>query len=56
MTVDGTPKGAKGSDLRDQRVRAVLTPRKTSAAPAPTNNTSPAALRTSPSTGESKKP
>jgi lipopolysaccharide export system protein LptA len=56
MTVDGTPKGAKGSDLRDQRVRAVLTPRKTSATPAPTNNNSPAALRTSPSTGESKKP
>ena len=58
MTVDGTPKGAKGSDLRDQRVRAVLTPRKTSAtpAPAPTTNTTPPALRTSPSTGESKQP
>ncbi len=73
MTVDGMPKGAKGGDLRDQRVRAVLTPRKTSAstaatapatapatasatAPATGSNIAPPALRTSPSTGESKKP
>lgn len=58
MTVDGLPKGSPAVAGRDQRVRAVLTPRKT--APAPAAQTAPAStaptLRISPSTGESKKP
>lgn len=57
MTVDGLPKGTQATDPRDQRVRAVLTPRKTSPAttpPAP--KTAIPALRISPNTGESKKP
>ena len=55
MTVDGLPQGTAATDSRDQRVRAVLTPRKTttpSTAPAPVAP----ALRISPNTVESKKP
>ena len=56
MTVDGLPKGAQATNGRDQRVRAVLTPRKTTTAP----NAAPVpvapALRISPNTLESKKP
>ena len=58
MTVDAPPKGAKATDPRDQRVRAVLTPRKT-VTPS-TTTTAPTsaapALRTSPNAGESQKP
>jgi lipopolysaccharide export system protein LptA len=56
MTVDAPPKGAKATDPRDQRVRAVLTPRKagTPAPPAPAS--AAPALRTSPNAGESQKP
>ena len=59
MTVDGLPKGTPG---RDQRVRAVLTPRKTSSATSPAATTAtpspPTApvLRISPGSPESKKP
>jgi len=63
MTVDGLPKGAGTMGSREQRVRAVLTPRKTStastpAAPSAAPSAAPVApaLRTSPMTGESKKP
>ena len=61
MTVDGLPKGTQATDSREQRVRAVLTPRKTTTAP----STAPApaapapaipALRISPNTVERKKP
>ncbi len=57
MTVDRPAAGTKATDPLDQRVRAVLTPRKTNPAttpPAP----SPAipALRVSPGTAESSKP
>jgi len=57
MTVDRPAAGTKATDPRDQRVRAVLTPRKTNPAttpPAP----SPAipALRVSPGKAESSKP
>lgn len=58
MAVDGLPKDSPTIAGRDQRVRAVLTPRKTASAPAA--QTAPASnaptLRISPSTGESKKP
>jgi lipopolysaccharide export system protein LptA len=59
MTVDGLPKATPG---RDQRVRAVLTPRKTNSATSPTATTAtpspPIApvLRVSPGSPESKKP
>lgn len=56
MTVDGLPKGTPG---RDQRVRAVLTPRKTTTANTPgATPTAPKApvLRISPGAPESKKP
>ena len=63
MTVDRAVQGSQATDTRDQRVRAVLTPRKTSpATPPPGPSASPApssalpALRTSPSSTESKKP
>ena len=60
MTVDRPAPGTKSTDPRDQRVRAVLTPRssKSAAAPAAAPSASPAlpALRLSPGTGESKKP
>lgn len=58
MTVDAPPKGAKATDPRDQRVRAVLTPRKTVTPSPPTTAPTSAApaLRTSPSAGESQKP
>ena len=60
MTVDRPSAGAKATDPRDQRVRAVLTPRKTTPttvqpvqqAPSPTLP----ALRVSPTTPEGKKP
>lgn len=57
MTVDGLPKGAKSTDNRDQRVRAVLTPRKNN--PATTPPVPPAAfpaLRINPGAAESSKP
>lgn len=60
MTVDAPSKGAKATDPRDQRVRAVLTPRKTVTPPTTAPTTAPAsaapALRTSPNAGESQKP
>ena len=62
MTVDGLPKTAqppKGSAATagDQRVRAVLTPRKQAAPAAPTApGTTAPALRTSPTAAESQKP
>jgi lipopolysaccharide export system protein LptA len=58
MTVDPLPQGNKTTDNKDQRVRAVLTPRKTipasTASPAPTSNLP--ALRVSPGTREVNKP
>jgi len=58
MTVDGQAKGTSATSNRDQRVRAVLTPRKNNSAPTPPAPAAPAmpALRTSPTLGESKKP
>jgi lipopolysaccharide export system protein LptA len=58
MTVDGLPKGTQATNGRDQRVRAVLTPRKTTAAPNAVPTPAPAvpALRLSPNPLESKKP
>ncbi len=63
MTVDSTAQGAKPTDPSDQRVRAVLTPRKTtpaSALSAPSSTPAPSSalppLRTSPATNEGKKP
>lgn len=56
MTVDAPSKGAKATDPRDQRVRAVLTPRKTVTAPTTAPTSAAPALRTSPNTGESQKP
>ncbi|PIT83180.1 lipopolysaccharide transport periplasmic protein LptA [Limnohabitans sp. 15K] len=57
MTVDRPSPGTKATDPRDQRVRAVLTPRKTTPVTAPpaTNSALPA-LRVSPAATESKKP
>jgi len=55
MTVDGPPKGSAAIAGRDQRVRAVLTPRKNAATPTAPATTAPT-LRISPSTGEGKKP
>lgn len=55
FTVDGKAPGTTGS--RDQRVRAILTPRSTTSAPAPAGATpsapgvTPPALRSSPATG-----
>ena len=57
MTVDRPAPGAKATDPRDQRVRAVLTPRKAipvNAPPAP--NSALPALRVSPAATERKKP
>jgi lipopolysaccharide export system protein LptA len=63
MTVDSPAQGSKATDPRDQRVRAVLTPRKTtpaspesapSAPPAPRSALPP--LRLSPAPTEDKKP
>jgi lipopolysaccharide export system protein LptA len=62
MTVDRAVQGSQATDPRDQRVRAVLTPRKTSPATssAPSGSSAPSsvlpALRTSPASTESKKP
>jgi len=60
MTVDRPAQGAKATDPRDQRVRAVLTPRKTIPAtlpPAQQPSTPPLpALRASPAAAEGKKP
>jgi lipopolysaccharide export system protein LptA len=57
MTVDRSSPGTKATDPRDQRVRAVLTPRKTTAGNAPPApiSTLPA-LRVSPAATEGKKP
>ena len=58
MTVDGLPKGPKGSTTTtpgDQRVRAVLTPRKKTAPAVPPITTTPA-LRISPNAAEGQKP
>ena len=57
MTVDGPAPGAQPTAPRDQRVRAVLTPRQTTPVTAPAAH-SPAlpALRASPATAEGKKP
>lgn len=56
MTVDGQAKGTAAPVGRDQRVRAVLTPRKTGSAAAITPPIAAPTLRTSPSAGESQKP
>jgi lipopolysaccharide export system protein LptA len=56
MTVDRPAPGTKSTDPRDQRVRAVLTPRKSNPASPPTPNSTLPALRTSPSATEGKKP
>ena len=60
MTVDRPAPGTKSTDPRDQRVRAVLTPRKASAATTPATQAPPSstlpALRVSPSATEGKKP
>jgi lipopolysaccharide export system protein LptA len=56
MTVDRPAPGTKSTDPRDQRVRAVLTPRKSNSASPPTPNSTLPALRTSPSATEGKKP
>ena len=60
MTVDRPAPGTKSTDPRDQRVRAVLTPRKTSTATTPATQAPPSstlpALRVSPSATEGKKP
>lgn len=57
MTVDRPAAGAKATDPRDQRVRAVLTPRKTNPATAPVAPSTPIpALRISPGTREGTKP
>ena len=56
MTVDRPAPGTKSTDPRDQRVRAVLTPRKSNSAIPPTPNSTLPALRTSPSATEGKKP
>jgi lipopolysaccharide export system protein LptA len=60
MTVDRPAPGTKSTDPRDQRVRAVLTPRKASAATTPATQATPSstlpALRVSPSATEGKKP
>jgi lipopolysaccharide export system protein LptA len=57
MTVDRPAAGAKATDPRDQRVRAVLTPRKTNPATAPVAPSAPIpALRVSPGTREGTKP
>lgn len=55
MTIDGRTPGSPTATGRDQRVRAILTPRKN--APPPAASTPPGpTLRSSPSTGESQKP
>ncbi len=54
MTVDGLTPSPPRASGHDQRVRAVLTPRKN--APPTTPNTTAPTLRVSPSTSESKKP
>jgi lipopolysaccharide export system protein LptA len=55
MTIDGRAPGSPTATGRDQRVRAILTPRKN--APPPAASTTPGpTLRSSPSTGESQKP
>jgi lipopolysaccharide export system protein LptA len=58
MTVDGLPQGAQATNSRDQRVRAVLTPRKKMGVPSAVPAPAPAApaLRLSPNTLESQKP
>jgi lipopolysaccharide export system protein LptA len=59
MTVDGLPKDPKGrpaASASDQRVRAVLTPRKQAAPAVPATTTTAPTLRTSPKATESQKP
>jgi lipopolysaccharide export system protein LptA len=60
MTVDRPTSGAKATDPRDQRVRAVLTPRKTTTSTLPPAQPAPSpplpALRVSPTLPEGKKP
>ncbi len=60
MTVDRPEPGAQATDPRDQRVRAVLSPRNAASAAAPpvqpSSKTPLPALRSSPGTAESKKP
>ncbi len=60
MTVDRSAPGTTSTDPRDQRVRAVLTPRKTDPATTPPALAAPSpslpALRISPGTHEGKRP
>ncbi|WP_416560170.1 lipopolysaccharide transport periplasmic protein LptA [Limnohabitans sp. yimb22184] len=57
MTVDGMPKGTQSTNNRDQRVRAVLTPRKNNPATTPPAQPSAIpALRVSPGQAEGTKP
>lgn len=60
MTVDRPAPGTKSTDPRDQRVRAVLTPRNSNPATTPSTPTPPSsslpALRVSPGASEGKKP
>ena len=57
MTVDGMPKGTQSTNNRDQRVRAVLTPRKNNPATTPPAQPSAIpALRVSPGPAEGTKP
>ena len=60
MTVDSPAPGAKTADARDQRVRAVLTPRKTAPSATPPAPAAPStalpALRVSPGPSEGQKP
>ncbi len=55
MTIDGRTPGSPTATGRDQRVRAILTPRKNAPPPAASLPPGPT-LRSSTSTGESKKP
>ena len=55
MTIDGRTPGSPTATGRDQRVRAILTPRKNALPPAASTPPGPT-LRSSPSTGESKNP
>ena len=57
MTVDGVPKGTQSTNNRDQRVRAVLTPRKNNPATTPPAQPSAIpALRVSPGAAEGTRP
>ena len=56
MTVDGLSPSANALPSRNQRVRAVLTPRKANAAAVPAPAAAAPVLRTSPQLGEGLKP